>query len=61
VDHAVDSGAVVVTRAGSGRYLSGYDRKQSVVDNLAALESAACDRATFNHGTSRIWIFRLHC
>jgi 4-amino-4-deoxy-L-arabinose transferase-like glycosyltransferase len=56
-----DPDAIVVTQNGSGRYLSGYDRDRSVVENLASLESTACDQASFNRGGSRIWVFRLHC
>jgi 4-amino-4-deoxy-L-arabinose transferase-like glycosyltransferase len=58
---ANDPDAIVVTQNGSGRYLSGYDRDQSVVDNLASLKSSACDQASFNRGALRIWVFRLHC
>jgi len=53
--------AIVVTQAGSGRYLSGYDRDPVVVENLASLEADACQQASFNKGESRIWVFRLHC
>jgi 4-amino-4-deoxy-L-arabinose transferase-like glycosyltransferase len=56
-----DPDAIVVTQNGSGRYLSGYDRSQTVVDNLASLKATACDQASFNRGASRIWVFRLRC
>ncbi len=53
--------AIVVTQAGSGRFLNGYDRDPVVVDNLNSLKSTACEQASFNRGESRIWVFRLHC
>ncbi len=59
--HSEDPDAVVVTAAGSGRYLQGYDRDQEVVDAFASLKSSACQQAEFNKGPSRIWVFRLEC
>jgi 4-amino-4-deoxy-L-arabinose transferase-like glycosyltransferase len=55
-----DAVAVVVTQNGSGRFLAGGGTGAARA-TFAWLGREACDRATFNRGSQRIWIFRLRC
>jgi hypothetical protein len=56
-----DADAVIVTAAGSGRFLSGVSRTALAERNEAWLRRNACQSARFNRGSTKIEVFRLKC
>ena len=57
----IDADAVIVNGSGSGRFLSGASQLAAAKRSYAWLQRNACHHEPFNHGSTRIDVFRLRC